>query len=116
VSGTAAAPAKTIPFLEEMMMKTNLKHLQLIAATVAALAIGGSGAAKAQGTMQQQNACQPDVFRLCGSYIPNVGEIVACLRGNEVRLSEPCREVMFSGHNEHEGYERTTRIRSDVVR
>ena len=90
----------------------NLRPIQLITATVAALAISGGGAAFAQGTMQQQNACQPDVFRLCSSYIPNVGEIVACLRGNEPRLSGPCRQVMFSDHAEHEGYERT-RVRSD---
>jgi len=107
---------RSVPFLEEMMMAMNLKHIQLIAATVAALAMSGSGAAMAQGTMQQQNACQPDVFRLCSSYIPNVGEIVACLRGNEARLSGPCRQVMFSGHEEHEAYERTARIRSDEVR
>ena len=81
-----------------------------------ALAISAIGtAAFAQGTMQQQNACRPDVFRLCGSYIPNVGAIVTCLRGNETRLSEPCHEVMFPDGAEREGYEPTTRIRSGEV-
>jgi len=47
----------------------------------------GSSAAFAQGTMAQQNACRPDVFQLCGNFIPDVGEIVACLRHNEARLS-----------------------------
>jgi hypothetical protein len=56
----------------------------------------GTGAAFAQGTMAQQDACRPDVFRLCSSVIPNVGEIVACLRGNEVRLSQACHQVMFA--------------------
>jgi hypothetical protein len=60
----------------------------------------GSSAAFAQGTMAQQNACRSDVFRLCGNFIPNVGEIVACLRGNEARLSEACHQVMFSEHAE----------------
>ena len=69
-------------------------------------------AAYAQGTMQQQDACRPDVFRLCSSYIPDVGAIVACLRGNEPRLSEACHQVMFSG--EHEQYQRPTRIRTGV--
>jgi hypothetical protein len=60
----------------------------------------GSSTAFAQGTMAQQNACRPDVFRLCSNFIPNVGEIVACLRGNEARLSEACHQVMFSEHAE----------------
>ena len=61
----------------------------------------GASTAFAQGTMAQQNACRPDVFRLCGNFIPNVGEIVACLRGNEARLSEACHQVMFSEHAEN---------------
>ncbi|WP_245318326.1 hypothetical protein [Bradyrhizobium sp. DOA1] len=68
------------------------------------------GAASAQGTMQQQEACRPDVFRLCSSYIPNVGAIVACLRGNEPRLSEPCHQVMFSDANEP--HQRAARMRA----
>ena len=87
-----------------------LLRMNLIA--VVAASVGGSGAAVAQGTMQQQNACEPDVFRLCGNYIPNVGEIVACLRGNEARLSQPCHQVMFS---DHPGYERTARMPSDEI-
>ena len=51
--------------------------------------------------MAQQNACGPDVFRLCGNFIPDVGEIVACLRHNEARLSEACHQVMFSEHAEN---------------
>jgi hypothetical protein len=85
-----------------------LLRMNLIAAAIVAAAMSGNGTAVAQGTMQQQNACQPDVFRLCGNYIPNVGEIVACLRGNEARLSEPCHEVMFPDQGGHESYGRTT--------
>jgi hypothetical protein len=96
----------------EMAMRL---RMDLIAIAVVAASIGGSGAAVAQGTMQQQNACEPDVFRLCGNYIPNVGEIVACLRGNEARLSQPCHQVMFSDHPEHPGYERTARMPSDEI-
>jgi hypothetical protein len=88
-----------------------LLRMNLIA--VVAASIGGSGAAVAQGTMQQQSAFEPDVFRLCGNYIPNVGEIVACLRGDEARPSQPCHQVMFSDQGEQPGYERTARIRSD---
>ena len=49
-----------------------LLRMNLIAIAVVAASIGGSDAAVAQGTMQQQNACEPDVFRLCGNYTPNV--------------------------------------------
>jgi len=85
--------------------------IQLIGVALVVLAIGG-GAASAQGTMQQQNACRPDVFRLCGSYIPNVGAIVACLKGNEAHLSEPCHEVMFPDQAGPDPYGRTTQLRS----
>jgi hypothetical protein len=71
---------------------------RLIAAVTVSLALGGS--AFAEGTAAQRNACRPDVFRLCRSYIPNVSRIVACLRDNGPRLSEACHEVMFADHAE----------------
>ena len=74
----------------------------------------GSGAALAQSTMAQQDACRPDVFRLCGSYIPDVGQIVACLRGNEARLSEACQQVMFAEPAVSEGYAARSRVRSNM--
>jgi hypothetical protein len=65
-----------------------------------AIAIGGVAAlgtvASAQqyrGTMDQQMACTPDVWRLCGDAIPDVDRIVACLRSNGPRLSSGCRAV-----------------------
>jgi hypothetical protein len=94
-------------------MKMYRNSIQLMSVALVAFAIGGSSAAFAQGTMQQQNACRPDVFRLCGSYIPNVGEIVACPRGNEARLSEPCHEVIFPDQAGHESYGRATQLRTD---
>ena len=73
----------------------------------------GTGAAFAQGTMAQQDACRPDVFRLCSSFIPDVGEIVACLRGNEARLSESCHQVMFAERAEAGRYVTPARVRPD---
>jgi hypothetical protein len=46
-----------------------------------------------RGTMEQQMACTPDVFRLCGAQIPDVNRIVACLQQNTPQLSGPCRAV-----------------------
>jgi hypothetical protein len=51
------------------------------------------------GTMEQQLACTPDVFRLCGEQIPDVNRIVACLRQNTPQLSGPCRAVFESNAN-----------------
>ena len=69
------------------------------------LAIGGTVAARAvsteeyRGTMEQQLACTPDVWRLCSDQIPDVNRIVACLRQNTPQLSSGCRAV-FETNNQ----------------
>jgi hypothetical protein len=69
-----------------------------------ALAVGGilaPGAAVAQeyrGTMEQQMACTPDVWRLCSDQIPDVNRIVACLQQNTPYLSSGCRAVFQSNN------------------
>jgi hypothetical protein len=64
-----------------------------------ALSVMGQSRALAQGTPQgtpeQQAACQPDVMRLCGNFIPDVDRIVACLKYNEPNLNPACHDVMF---------------------
>src|ERR1043166_9380079 len=65
------------------------------ASLLVALSVFGAGGAAAQGTPEQQEACKPDVFRLCGNFIPNVEPIIACLKANEPNLSPPCHDVMF---------------------
>ena len=86
---------------------------KIIGAALIVFTLGG-GAALAQGTMAQEDACRPDAFRLCGSYIPDVGQIVACLRGNEARLSEACQQVMFAEPAVSEGYAARSRVRSNM--
>jgi hypothetical protein len=68
-----------------------------------AIAIGGGIAVQNpafsqeyRGTLEQQMACTPDVFRLCGEQIPDTNRIVACLRQNTPQLSSPCRAVFES--------------------
>jgi hypothetical protein len=68
------------------------------AALSVAVSIMGQNAASAQGaqgTPEQQAACQPDVMRLCGNFIPDVDRIVACLKYNEPNLNPACHDVMF---------------------
>ena len=52
-----------------------------------------------RGTFEQQMACTPDVWRLCGDAIPDVNRIVACLRQNKPQLSGGCRAVFESQAN-----------------
>jgi hypothetical protein len=62
-----------------------------------ATACGSSAIAQEhRGTMEQQMACTPDVFRLCGAAIPDENRIVACLQANTPQLSAPCRAVFES--------------------
>ena len=65
-----------------------------IAIAVGAFAAQGVALAeKYRGTMEQQMACTPDVWRLCFDQIPDVGRITACLRQNTPQLSGACRAV-----------------------
>ena len=41
----------------------------------------------------QRSACTPDVFRLCGQFIPDVDGIVGCLKMQRPNLSPACRAV-----------------------
>lgn len=62
-----------------------------IVAAIAIVAFAKPGFAV--GTAEQRAACTPDVFRLCGSEIPNVDRIVACLKKEKPHLSAGCRAV-----------------------
>jgi hypothetical protein len=65
---------------------------------LAAAAAAGTAALAQEhrGTLEQQMACTPDVFRLCGAAIPDENRIVACLQANTPQLSSPCRAVFES--------------------
>ena len=49
--------------------------------------------AAAQGTPQQQQACTPDVMRLCNQFIPDVAKISVCMARNRSRISQACRDA-----------------------
>jgi hypothetical protein len=82
-----------------------------------ALAVGGmvaQGAAFAQeyrGTMEQQMACTPDVWRLCSDQIPDVSRITACLQQNTPQLSTACRAV-FQSNNQMQAQQPVPRGRA----
>jgi hypothetical protein len=72
---------------------------------VAALAVGivapgaAASAEENRGTMDQQMACTPDVWRLCSDQIPDVNRIVACLQRNTPQLSDGCRAVFNTSNH-----------------
>ena len=69
--------------------------IALMAPLVAGLAIFWSMTqARAGGTVDEQMACTPDVFRLCSSEIPSEDRIVVCLNKKISQLSPACRKVM----------------------
>ena len=42
---------------------------------------------------KQKQACTPDVQRLCNNYVPDIPQIVACLKREKANLSPACGEV-----------------------
>ncbi len=46
-----------------------------------------------RGNDSDRSACTPDVFRLCSAHIPNVPNIVACLKSEKRNLSADCKVV-----------------------
>ena len=42
-------------------------------------------------TPEEQAACQPDAFRLCGSEIPNIERVKACMVAKRAQLSPECK-------------------------
>jgi hypothetical protein len=81
----------------------------LITAIAAGCSIGLHSTAFSQeyrGTWEQQRACTPDVWRLCGAQIPDVDRIVACLRRNTPQLSDRCRAVFAQSDAPSRGEDR----------
>jgi hypothetical protein len=85
-----------VQFYRDGNQSMNQRRFYLAAALSVALSImGQNGAFAQQGTPEQQAACQPDVMRLCGNFIPDVDRIVACLKYNEPNLNPACHDVFF---------------------
>jgi hypothetical protein len=63
------------------------------AALAALITLGAPALAEDRGSMEDQMACTPDVYRLCSRYIPDEDSIVACLQRNVQNLSAGCHKV-----------------------
>jgi len=69
------------------------RHLAASLTTALFLALPSAGYA-VEVTAQQRAACEPDVFRLCSSSIPNIPKIITCMKQNKANLSPGCRAVI----------------------
>lgn len=47
-----------------------------------------------RGTQADQDACTPDVFKLCSDFIPDEPQILACLKSKREQLSPACSRVV----------------------
>ena len=79
-------------------MRTERIALGLALAVSGIVAQGAASAQEYRGTMEQQMACTPDVWRLCSDQIPDTNRIVACLQQNTPQLSSACRAVFQSNN------------------
>ena len=79
-------------------MRTERIALGVVLAIGGIVAPGAAFAEEYRGTMEQQMACTPDVWRLCSDQIPDVSRITACLQQNTPQLSSGCRAVFQSNN------------------
>jgi hypothetical protein len=68
----------------------NIRTLALGVA-LAAFIVGAFPSVGQAYTPEEQAACQPDAFRLCGSEIPNIDRVKACMVAKRAQLSPECK-------------------------
>jgi len=80
---------------EQIRACANVSRLRyLLAVAVCVIAFPTPGVAQ---TAAERAACKSDAFRLCAEEIPNVRQVVACMRARKARLSAPCK-LVFDRH------------------
>ena len=57
--------------------------------------------AAAQGTPAQQQACTPDVMRLCNAFVPDIPKITVCMNKNWTSVSPACRAALHPAKGGH---------------
>ena len=69
-------------------------RLPLLLALICLVGCIGQATAQDRSRQSDEDACRPDVFRLCASEIPDENGIVACLTAKAASLSPPCKAVI----------------------
>ncbi len=75
------------------IVNINARALRICVVEIAVFGISLPTACFALGTENERAACTQDVFRLCNSEIPNVDDIVSCMKAKKASLSASCRAV-----------------------
>ena len=88
-------------FVETSGVKRARGIAVLAAGILVSVFAGPSANAQYRGTPEQQQACTPDVMRLCNAEIPDVGRITACMKRNRSNLSPACGSVFGVGVRRH---------------
>jgi hypothetical protein len=78
-----------------LLRLTRLTRWRLSLALLSAMALPTPSFS--QGTLDQRQACTPDVLRLCSAFIPNADEITVCLGERNALLSDACRTEFEAG-------------------
>jgi hypothetical protein len=79
-------------------MRTNRLNRFAFSALAAGLWLGLAVTAPAQAqTINPEQACRDDAFRLCNNFIPDRAKTGACLKRNARSLSRDCRTVVTGG-------------------
>jgi hypothetical protein len=97
----------SLPQFVEKSGVTLARGAAVLAAGILVSVLGGPSAnAQYRGTPEMQQACTPDVMRLCNAEIPDVGRITACMKRNRMNLSPACGAVFGVGVSRHHPHRR----------
>lgn len=81
--------------MTQVFGRTRDRHRAPLFVVVAvAWACTGATTLQDRGTQQDQEACTPDVFRLCSAMIPDEPQILTCLQSKVDQLSPECGKVI----------------------
>lgn len=79
---------------------SSFRYCHLGAALAVALSLSTLPTTGHAYTQEQQQACQPDAFRLCSAEIPDVDRVTACMVARKSQLSPECRKFFRSEPDE----------------
>ena len=71
--------------------RSTIRNCQLLIATT--LALGMLTSVSQAYTQEQEQMCAGDAMRLCGSEIPDVDRVTACMIQKRTSLSDGCKAV-----------------------
>ncbi len=81
---------------ELMQAVTMLRTVSQILAFPVLSAYIGPAFAQEDYTIEEEEACAADAFRLCSGVIPNIPKITACMEAKKDQLSPRCAKLFKS--------------------